>query len=144
MQRTMQWSVVLLFVITVIIPASILSASTITAVKTTERIKVDGLLNESIWQRPGFSDFKQREPDQGAPGTEKSETWIAYDDEALYIAAKLYDSNADSIVARLVRRDFVYGDPSDGFLVYLDPYHDKMTGNLFYVSAAGTKADGLV
>jgi hypothetical protein len=144
MQRNMQWSVVLLFIIAVIIPASILSASTITAVKTNESIKVDGLLTESVWQRPGFSDFKQREPDQGAPGTEKSETWIAYDNEALYVAAKLYDSNADSIVARLVRRDFVYGDPSDGFLVYLDPYHDKMTGNLFYVSAAGTKADGLV
>ncbi len=123
---------------------SLLSASNITAVKTHEQIKVDGILSEGIWQRTGFTDFKQREPDQGAPGSEKSETWVAYDDEALYVAAKLYDQQADSIVARLVRRDFVYGDPSDGFLVYIDPYHDKMTGNLFYVSAAGTKADGLV
>ncbi|MCK9409037.1 MAG: carbohydrate binding family 9 domain-containing protein [Bacteroidetes bacterium] len=121
-----------------------LSASTITALKTSEQIRVDGILSEGIWQRTGFTDFKQREPEQGAPGSEKCETWVAYDDEALYIAAKLYDHHADSIVARLVRRDFVYGDPSDGFLVYIDPYHDKMTGNLFYVSAAGTKADGLV
>ncbi|MFA6541336.1 MAG: DUF5916 domain-containing protein [Bacteroidota bacterium] len=123
---------------------SLLISSSITAVKTNEHITVDGNLSESIWNRPGFIDFKQREPDQGEPGTEKSEVWVAYDDEALYIGAKLYDHHADSIVARLVRRDFVYGDPSDGFLVYLDPYHDKMTGNLFYVSAAGTKADGLV
>ncbi|MFA6467429.1 MAG: DUF5916 domain-containing protein [Bacteroidota bacterium] len=121
-----------------------LHSSTVTAVKTTEQIRVDGVLSEKIWQRIGYTDFKQREPDQGAPGSEKSEAWVAYDDEALYIAAKLYDQRSDSIVARLVRRDFVYGDPSDGFIVYIDPYHDKMSGNLFYVSAAGTKADGLV
>ncbi|MBI2429825.1 MAG: carbohydrate binding family 9 domain-containing protein [Ignavibacteriales bacterium] len=120
------------------------SLTPIQAIKTSEQIYIDGQLTESIWQRAGFTDFKQREPNQGEPGSEKSEVWLAYDEEAIYVAAKLYDSRADSIVARLVRRDFVYGDPSDGFLVYLDPYHDKMTGNLFYVSAAGTKADGLV
>ncbi len=140
----MQRNKVRIFFIFLLSIVSFLSASNITAVKTTEQIHVDGNLTEAIWQRAGFIDFKQREPDQGAPGSEKSEAWVAYDDEALYIAGKLYDGNADSIVARLVRRDFVYGDPSDGFLVYLDPYHDKMTGNLFYVSAAGTKADGLV
>ncbi|MFZ4620709.1 MAG: DUF5916 domain-containing protein [Bacteroidota bacterium] len=123
---------------------SILNASNITAVKTREPIKIDGVLSEGIWQRGGFTDFKQREPDQGEPSSERCEVWVAYDDEALYIAGKMYDVHADSIVARLVRRDFVYGDPSDGFLVYLDPFHDKMTGNLFYVSAAGTKADGVV
>lgn len=120
------------------------SAGTITAVRTSEQISVDGLLTEAIWQRPGYTDFKQREPDQGSPASERCEAWVAYDEEALYIAAKLYDQHADSIIARLVRRDFVYGDPSDGFIVYLDPYHDKMSGNLFYVSSAGTKADGLV
>jgi hypothetical protein len=139
-----QIPVAIVSLILLLVFASPLSASTITAIKTTEQIKVDGVLSEAIWQRGGFIEFKQREPDQGMPGSEKSEVWVAYDDEALYIAGKLYDNNADSIVARLVRRDFVYGDPSDGFLVYLDPYHDKMTGNLFYVSAAGTKADGLV
>lgn len=116
----------------------------IQAVRTSEQIHIDGRLTESIWRREGFTDFKQREPNQGEPGTEKTEVWVAYDEEAVYIAAKLYDNHADSIVARLVRRDFVYGDPSDGFLVYMDPFHDKMTGQLFYVSAAGTKADGLV
>ncbi|MDP1677565.1 MAG: DUF5916 domain-containing protein [Bacteroidota bacterium] len=133
-----------ILIVLLLVIALFVSASNITAVKTKEQIKVDGNLTEAIWQRAGFIEFKQREPNQGEPGTEKSEAWVAYDDEALYIAGKLYDNSADSIVARLVRRDFVYGDPSDGFLVYLDPYHDKMTGNLFYVSAAGTKADGLV
>lgn len=138
----MQRNNMVLFLLLVM--AALLSASNITAVKTNESISVDGILSEQIWQRAGFTNFKQREPNQGEAGSERSEVWVAYDEEALFIAAKLYDNNADSIVARLVRRDFVYGDPSDGFLVYLDPYYDKMTGNLFYVSAAGTKADGLV
>ncbi|MFA6438794.1 MAG: hypothetical protein WCX28_05755, partial [Bacteriovoracaceae bacterium] len=51
-----------------------LSASTITALKTSEQIRVDGILSEGIWQRTGFTDFKQREPEQGAPGSEKCET----------------------------------------------------------------------
>jgi hypothetical protein len=143
MRRTINGSALLYLVLFLAAPL-FLTASTITAVRTTSQIRVDGVLSDEAWQRAGFTDFKQREPDQGAPGTEKSEVWIAYDDDALYVAAKLYDNNPDSIVARLVRRDFVYGDPSDGFIVYLDPFHDKMTGNLFYVSAAGTKADGLV
>ncbi len=114
------------------------------AVRSHEQIRVDGVLSEGVWQRVGFSDLEQREPDQGAAPTEKTEVWIAYDNEALYLAAKMYDRAPDSIVARLVRRDFVYGDPSDGFVFYLDPYRDKMTGFLFYVSAAGTVADGVV
>lgn len=144
MRRNKQCNTISFLIFILIAFPSFLFPASLTAFKTTEKIKIDGELSEKIWQRPGFTDFKQREPDQGSPATEKSEVWIAYDDEALYIAGKLFDTRADSIVARLVRRDFVYGDPSDGFLVYLDPFHDKMSGNLFYVSAAGTKADGLV
>lgn len=142
MRRMFPYSILPL-ILFIVLPSYLLALN-ITAVKTNEPIKIDGILSEGIWQRVGFTDFKQREPDQGEPSSERCETWVAYDDEALYIAGKMYDTHADSIVARLVRRDFVYGDPSDGFLVYLDPFHDKMTGNLFYVSAAGTKADGVV
>ena len=58
--------------------------------------------------------------------------------------SKYYDSNPDSILARLVRRDFVWGDPSDGTVLYLDSYGDKRNGYFFYVNAAGTLADGLL
>ena len=47
-------------------------------------------------------------------------------------------------MARLVRRDFIWGDPSDGCVLYLDSYRDKRSGYFFYVSAAGTLADGLI
>ncbi len=86
----------------------------------------------------------QQDPQQGVKPSQNSEFWVAYDDEAIYFAARFYDNKPDSIMARLVRRDFIWGDPSDGCVLYLDSYRDKRSGYFFYVSAAGTLADGLI
>jgi hypothetical protein len=118
--------------------------SPIGAMRVDERIRIDGLLTEKIWQQPGFVGLSQQEPDQGASPSQQSMMWVAYDDEAIYFAARYDDANPDSIMARLVRRDFIWGDPSDGCVLYLDSYHDKRNGYFFYVSAAGTLADGLI
>jgi len=95
-------------------------------------------------KRPGFTQLIQQEPNQGLQPTQKTEAWIAYDDNAIYFACKLYDKHPDSILARLVRRDFVFGDPSDGVILYLDSYGDKRSGYFFYVNAAGSLADGIL
>ncbi len=110
----------------------------------TEKISVDGILSENVWKRPGFTELLQQEPNQGEIPSQRTEVWVAYDDEAIYYAAKYYDKSPDSILARLVRRDFVWGDPSDGTVLYLDSYGDKRSGYFFYVNAAGTLADGLL
>lgn len=120
------------------------STKKITAVKLSEKISVDGILSENIWKQPGFTEMYQQEPNQGERPTQPTELWVAYDDEAIYFAAKNYDANPDSVLARLVRRDFVWGDPSDGLVLYLDSYGDKRSGYFFYVNAAGTLADGLL
>jgi hypothetical protein len=116
----------------------------IIAVRTEENIKIDGILSEDIWQRPGDSNLIQQEPVQGVKPSQQSKYWFAYDDAAIYFAVKYYDNKPDSIMARLVRRDFIWGDPSDGCVLYLDPYNDDRNGYFFYVSAAGTLADGLI
>ena len=120
------------------------STKKISAVRLTEKISVDGILSENIWKRPGFTELLQQEPKQGEKPTQRTEVWVAYDDDAIYYAAKYYDTSPDSILARLVRRDFVWGDPSDGTVLYLDSYGDKRSGYFFYVNAAGTLADGLL
>ncbi len=84
--------------------------------------------------------FLQRDPKEGEAASESTVVYIAYDDAALYIAARLYDAHPDSIVARLARRD--EGTSSDRFTVYIDPYHDKRSGFYFGVTAAGTLHDG--
>ncbi len=120
------------------------SDTQITAVRSVEKITIDGKLNEKIWKRPGFNKLIQQDPQQGVIPSQKSEFWTAYDDEAFYFAARFYDTSPDSIMARLVRRDFIWGDPSDGCVLYIDSYRDKRNGYFFYVSAAGAVADGLI
>jgi hypothetical protein len=113
------------------------------AVRLTERIDVDGKLNESIWKNSSaVTDFFQKEPDQGKPSTEKTSVWVAYDDNALYVAARLYDNHPDSIHALLSRRDNF--STADWFAVFLDPYRDKRSGNYFAVGPAGTICDGVL
>ena len=116
----------------------------ITAERIKSEIVIDGILEEVNWQTPGYSNLRQMDPDQGSKPTQDIEYWFAYDDEAIYFAAKFYDSSPDSIISRLVRRDFVWSDPSDGCFLYLDSYRDKRNGYFFYVSAAGALADGLL
>lgn len=113
------------------------------AVKLNQPVEIDGRLAESFWQMfPSISDFKQKEPNQGEQPTEKTEVWVAYDDDAIYIAARLYDSQPDSIMALLDRRDNL--NTADWFGVFLDPYRDKRSGNYFIVGPAGTVADGVL
>src|ERR1035437_302670 len=145
----MQWKFRILILIIIDLPNMIFAkdypfAKQVTAFRINEKITIDGISNEQAWQRPGFTKLLQQEPNQGEQPTQKTELWVAYDDNAIYFAAKLYDTHPDSILARLVRRDFVYGDPSDGVVLYLDSYGDKRSGYLFYVNAACSVADGLL
>jgi hypothetical protein len=113
------------------------------AVRLNAPITVDGQLNEAAWQgSEGIGAFVQREPVEGVPPTERTVVYLAYDDAALYVGARLYDSSPDSIVARLARRDNFAS--ADRFMVFLDPYHDKRSGFYFAVNAAGTLYDGVL
>jgi hypothetical protein len=113
----------------------------IEAVRSTSTISVDGILDEPIWQRQGAADFTQRDPDEGAQPSQRTEVWVAYDDAALYIAARLYDTAPDSIVTRLGRRDADLN--SDWFYFGVDSYHDKRNAFYFGVSAGGSIQDGI-
>jgi Domain of unknown function (DUF5916)/Carbohydrate family 9 binding domain-like len=117
------------------------SASMVHASRATAPIAVDGILSEAEWATAEpVTDFTQREPAEGAPATERTEVRVLYDDGALYVGARLFDSHPDSVRAQLARRDRVVS--SDRFLVFLDCYHDKRTGFFFGINAAGTLYDG--
>jgi hypothetical protein len=104
-------------------------------------VSVDGKLDEPVWQNGNaITEFKQRDPNEGANPSQRTEVRLAYDDDALYVGARLYDEAPDSILARLSRRDVSI--PADRFSVYLDPLHDKRSGYYFLVNAAGTVFDG--
>ncbi len=113
------------------------------ALRLTEAIAVDGVLSEAVWQNgSGISQFKQRDPNENAEPTEKTIVHVAYDDAALYVAARMFDSAPDSIIARLGRRDAQL--TSDMFGFFVDPYYDRRSGFYFSLNAAGTMYDGVL
>ncbi len=112
------------------------------AVRLSESVTIDGNLTESIWQNNfGVSTFTQREPVEGGQPSQKTIVRVAYDDAALYVGARMYDT-PDSITARLGRKDVFVS--ADRFNVYIDSYHDKRTGYYFSLNAAGTFYDGVL
>jgi len=104
-------------------------------------ITVDGDLSEPVWQKSkAVEKFYQSQPAEGKPASEQTKVLIVYDDNALYIAARLFDSAPDSISATLGRRD--HDIPSDLFGIFISPYHDNRSGFYFGLNAAGTRYDG--
>jgi len=112
---------------------------TINAFQAEEIIKVDGLLQESIWQREGYSKLIQKEPMEGSQPTEKTSVLIAYDDKGIYVAAKCYHSGTDSITGGLARRDKKV--ESDWFWFWIDPNKDGQDGFGFAVNPDGSIID---
>jgi hypothetical protein len=63
--------------------------ATIRAVRLTSPLKVDGRLDEEVYQTvPSISDFIQQAPHEGEPATEKTEVWLFYDDDSFYVVAR--------------------------------------------------------
>jgi len=114
----------------------------VTAASLTGSIKLDGKLDEPAWASASpVTSFTQYDPTEGAPATEKTEVRVLVGADALYIGAKLYESNPANIRPRLSRRD----EPVDGdvFAVTLDSRHDHLTGYYFRVTAGGAMRDAV-
>lgn len=119
------------------------SEQIVRSARLTSPITMDGVVDESAWQQARIIDnLVQDEPDEGAPPYARTEVRILHDDRALYVSAMMYDPAPDSIVSRLVRRDDDV--ESDHFVIFLDPYLDRMSGYYFGVNAAGTLYDGVM
>ncbi len=114
------------------------------ALKVTAPPKLDGRLDDPIWQKAAvISGFKQREPDENQDASERTTVRIAYDQANLYIGAVLDDSVSADIRASELRRDNTL-DSDDTFSVLLDTYHDRRNAFVFRVNPRGTRFDALV
>jgi hypothetical protein len=111
------------------------------AVRIQGEVNVDGKLDEAVWQQAApHTTFTQRDPNEGQKSTESTEVRVLYDDDSIYIGARLADTHPKEIKALLGRRDADLA--SDSFTIYLDSYNDKRTGFYFGISAGGTLSDG--
>ena len=113
---------------------------TLTAVPAGAPIRIDGVLDESVWQTAGAGGFLQSDPADGSPATETTTVWVAFDESSLYVAALCADREPGRIIKLLGRRDDEV--PSDWFYFGIDPYYDRRSGYFFAVNPAGSILDG--
>jgi hypothetical protein len=103
-------------------------------------IQLDGHITEPAWlEAPVATGFTQREPEDGAPASERTEVRVAYSASALYVAVRAFDSQPDQIRARLGRRNVI--SDSDQISIFLDSYDDRRTSFEFAVTPRGSIRD---
>ena len=102
---------------------------------------LDGNLNEPFWrQAPVISEFIQRDPQEGAPSTEKTEVRIIYTNTSIFFGIVLYDSEPEKIIAKERTRDDTL-ESDDTFEIILDTFHNRQDGFLFRTNPLGAKFD---
>ncbi|MEN9593134.1 MAG: hypothetical protein RJA21_1610, partial [Gemmatimonadota bacterium] len=106
--------------------------------RITERVTLDGTLSEAVYGRVApFTGFVQQEPNEGAPATEKTEAWIFFDDENIYVAARLYESEPSRRVMSDMRRDAPNMYNNDHLAVIFDTFNDRRNGFGFSTNRIG-------
>ena len=118
---------------------------TVTATRVGESVVVDGRLDDAIYgEILPINGFVQQEPSEGEPASERTDAWILFDDDRVYIAARCWDSQPDRMVANELRRDHQSIGENETFAVILDTFHDRRNGFFFQTNPLGALRDGLI
>lgn len=103
---------------------------------------VDGVLDDEVWARAALiKEFVQQEPNEGAPGTERTEVRVLYDGANLYVGVRAFDSSPENVVATEMRRDGSQILNEDSFQIILDTFMDSRSAYMFVVSPLGAMLD---
>lgn len=114
-----------------------------TITRTNEAPKIDGLPFENVWdQATAGTDFIMLQPENGQKESETQQTIIKvlYDDQAIYVAAFLHDTEPDKISAQFSQRDQT-NIQTDLFSFWVNTYNNQIDQTRFYITAAGAIAD---
>ncbi len=115
----------------------------VTATLANEPPRIDGQLDDAIWQRAVvITEFVQRSPIEGAPATEDTEVYIAFDSTHLYIGMHAHYSNPGMVRANRVDRDRASSD--DTISVYFDTFLDQQRAFVFTLNGYGVQGDSLM
>ena len=116
--------------------------ATVRAVRLTEPLNVDGALDEAAYQTSPITGLIQTLPLEGEPASERTEAWVFYDDENLYLVCRCWDSAPpEEWIANEMRRDTPQLRQNDTFGALFDTFHDRRNGFNFYTNPIGARAD---
>ena len=112
-------------------------------VRTETRPVIDGQLDEEIWGVADIvDDFYEVRPIEFRAPSQRTQVFVLYDQDYLYIAAKLWDEQPEEVTAQILRQGSNI-QVDDYFGVILDPFHDRRSGYLFQVNPNGVRADAI-
>src|SRR5467141_2321716 len=115
--------------------------TTIRAAMIRAPLTLDGRLDEPFWATAdSIDDFRQREPREGSPATERTLVRVAHDADALYIAVRCYDSDARGVRASQLRRDADLSS-DDNVQLLIDSFDDRRSAFLFGTNPNGAMWD---
>ena len=104
---------------------------------------IDGRLDDDVWREAAhITNLVQRRPLDGAPATEASDIYLAYDNTNIYIGFHAHYDNPDMMRANRRDRDQTIDD--DLFLVYFDPFLDQQRAYVFTVNGYGVQGDSIL
>ena len=89
------------------------------------------------------SGFWQVQPNNGEPATKRTDVYVGYTDDALYIGVMAHDDDPSGIIVSDSRRDSSLDD-TDAFVIVIDGLLDRQNGYVFGTNAAGIEYDGQV
>ena len=114
------------------------------AVRVDRAPRLDGTLDDPIWQQASaITDFRQREPYEGSPATERTEVRVLYTRSEVYFGVACHDSTVNGPVATQLRRD-VSQELDDYFEIVIDSRRDRRNAYVFQINPLGTQRDALV
>jgi hypothetical protein len=115
----------------------------VTITRTATPPIIDGLLDDAVWANAALiNDLHQVNPVEYAEPSEPTEIWLLYDDDALYIAAKMYSSEPENITANTLRQNGNITQ-DDTLFVTLDPFNTQRGGYFFGINPNAVRFDGL-
>ena len=103
----------------------------------------DGPSDEKAWEKISPLAMVMQMPIYGNPPSEKTELLIAFDDEYLYVAGRLYDTEPSRIQSPSKKRDYFEAN-TEWFGVIFDSFNDKENGLGFFTTPAGLRWDGAI
>ncbi len=114
-----------------------------TMVRTAEPPVIDGHLDDAVWATAAvISDLHQLDPSEFSEPSERTEVYILYDNDALYLGARMWTDDSERITANTMRQGAAIGN-DDQFVLILDPYNSQRDGYQFQVNPNGVRYDGI-
>ncbi|MGH9146387.1 MAG: DUF5916 domain-containing protein, partial [Vicinamibacterales bacterium] len=118
--------------------------ATVRAVRLNEPLRIDGALDEALYRDvPSMSEFIQVEPQAGQGATERTETWVSFDDDYVYVSFRAWDSQMDSLIATEMRRDSPNNWQGNDIVAFIfDTFYDRRNSFTFTMNPLGGRSDG--